>query len=146
MIHFYSTLSIHWSLINFKSIEGNFDNKEVNDLLTSHFKELRSVSPEGSANLLDIKGLKVPAIKFWSLWENNKLVGCGALKFLESIIAPCATRGLIILPIGLELSDSSPVIVVQKFWTERRPVKSLIRVPEFPASMTLSGPMARMAT
>ncbi len=67
-----------------KSIEGNFDNKEVNDLLISHFKELRSVSPEGSAHVLDIPGLKISTIKFWSLWENEKLVGCGALKFLEN--------------------------------------------------------------
>ena len=66
-----------------KSIEGNFDNSEVNNLLKKHFIELRSVSPEGSAHVLDIEGLKDPSIKFWSLWENNKLVGCGALKFLE---------------------------------------------------------------
>tara|TARA_B100000579_G_scaffold8489_1_gene6428 strand:- start:765 stop:1220 length:456 start_codon:yes stop_codon:yes gene_type:complete len=65
-----------------KSIEGNFDNLEVNDLLKNHFIELRSVSPEGSAHVLDIDGLKDPSIKFWSLWENNKLIGCGALKFL----------------------------------------------------------------
>ena len=66
-----------------KSIEGNFDNSEVNDLLKKHFIELRSVSPAGSTHVLDIDGLKDPSIKFWSLWENNKLVGCGALKFLE---------------------------------------------------------------
>ena len=66
-----------------KSIEGNFDNLEVNDLLKKHFIELRSVSPEGSTHVLDIDGLKDPSIKFWSLWENNKLIGCGALKFLE---------------------------------------------------------------
>ena len=66
-----------------KSIEGNFDNLEVNDLLKKHFIELRSVSPAGSTHVLDIDGLKDPSIKFWSLWENNKLIGCGALKFLE---------------------------------------------------------------
>ena len=66
-----------------KSIEGNFDNSEVNDLLKKHFVELRSVSPAGSTHVLDIDGLKDPSIKFWSLWENNELVGCGALKFLE---------------------------------------------------------------
>jgi putative acetyltransferase len=66
-----------------KSIEGNFDNLEVNDLLKKHFIELRSVSPAGSTHVLDINGLKDPSIKFWSLWENNELVGCGALKFLE---------------------------------------------------------------
>ncbi len=66
-----------------KSIEGNFDNLEVNELLTKHFIELRAASPEGSAHVLDIPGLKVPSIKFWSLWKNNKLIGCGALKFLD---------------------------------------------------------------
>ena len=66
-----------------KSIEGNFDNSKVNDLLKKHFIELRSVSPEGSTHVLDIDGLKDPSIKFWSLWENNELIGCGALKFLE---------------------------------------------------------------
>ena len=66
-----------------KSIEGNFDNLEVNELLTKHFVELRAASPEGSAHVLDIPGLKVTSIKFWSLWDNEKLIGCGALKFLD---------------------------------------------------------------
>ena len=67
-----------------KSIEGNFDHSEVNELLTKHFIELRAASPEGSAHVLDIPGLKVSSIKFWSLWENEKLLGCGALKFLDN--------------------------------------------------------------
>ena len=66
-----------------KSIENNFNNPEVNNLLTKHFIELRSVSPEGSAHVLDIPGLKVKSIKFWSLWNNDELLGCGALKFLN---------------------------------------------------------------
>ena len=66
-----------------KSIEGNFEHPEVNELLIKHFIELRAASPEGSAHVLDIPGLKVSSIKFWSLWENQKLMGCGALKFLE---------------------------------------------------------------
>jgi putative acetyltransferase len=66
-----------------KSIEGNFEHPKVNELLVKHFIELRAASPEGSAHVLDIPGLKVPSIKFWSLWKNQKLMGCGALKFLE---------------------------------------------------------------
>ena len=66
-----------------KSIEGNFDNPEVNELLIKHFIELRSVSPEGSTHVLDIAGLKDPSIMFWSLWEQDQLIGCGALKFLN---------------------------------------------------------------
>ena len=67
----------------FESIEGNFNHPEVNELLTKHFKELRAASPEGSAHVLDIPGLKISSIKFWSLWKNKKLFGCGALKFLN---------------------------------------------------------------
>ena len=66
-----------------KSIEGNFEHLKVNDLLVKHFKELKSVSPEGSAHVLDISGLKDPSIQFWSIWEENTLIGCGALKFLD---------------------------------------------------------------
>ena len=70
-------------LKSMKSIENNFDNLEVNELLINHFNELRSVSPEGSTHVLDIDGLKNQSIKFWSLWEDTELVGCGALKFLS---------------------------------------------------------------
>ena len=67
-----------------KSIENNFDNPLVNDLLIKHFIELKSASPKGSAHVLDIAGLKDPSIKFWSLWENDELMGVGALKFLDN--------------------------------------------------------------
>ena len=66
-----------------KSVEGNFDDPQVNELLKKHFIELRSVSPSGSTHVLDIAGLKDQTIKFWSLWEGNELMGCGALKFLN---------------------------------------------------------------
>ena len=66
-----------------KSIEGNFDDPKVNELLIKHFIELRSVSPKGSTHVLDIAGLKDPSIKFWSLWVENELMGVGALKFLD---------------------------------------------------------------
>ena len=66
-----------------KSIEGYFDNSEVHELLTKHFIELRSASPEDSCHVLDIAGLKDSSIKFWSLWDENNLMGSGALKFLD---------------------------------------------------------------
>ena len=67
-----------------KSIEGNFDHPEVDERLRKHFIELRAASPEGSAHVLDIAGLKVPSIRFWSLWKDKELFGCGALKFLDN--------------------------------------------------------------
>ena len=68
-----------------KSIEGNFDNIEVHNLLIKHFIELRSVSPVGSTHVLDIAGLKDSSIKFWSLWEGSELMGVGAIKFLDKM-------------------------------------------------------------
>ena len=68
-----------------KTIEGNFDNLEVNQLLKKHFIELKSVSSEGSTHVLDIEGLQDKSIKFWSIYENDKLIGCGALKFLDTM-------------------------------------------------------------
>ena len=41
-----------------KSIEGNFDNPEVHELLVRHFIELRSVSPKGSAHVLEYSWIK----------------------------------------------------------------------------------------
>ena len=38
----------------FKTIEGNFDHPDVNNLLKKHFIELKAASPEGSAHVLDI--------------------------------------------------------------------------------------------
>ena len=43
-----------------KSIEGNFDHPEVNELLKNHFIELRAASPKGSAHVLNIPDLKIP--------------------------------------------------------------------------------------
>ena len=65
-----------------KAIENNFDDLKVNELLKKHFIELRSVSPAGSTHVLDIDGLKDNTIKFWSIWDNEDLIGCGAIKIL----------------------------------------------------------------
>ena len=66
-----------------KAIENNFDDIKVNELLKKHFTELRSVSPAGSTHVLDIEGLKNETIKFWSIWKNKDLIGCGAIKILN---------------------------------------------------------------
>ena len=51
--------------------------------LVKHFIELRSVSPEGSAHVLDIAGLKDPTIKFWSLWEEQSINGLWCFKIFK---------------------------------------------------------------
>ena len=64
-----------------KAVENNFDDLKVNELLKKHFIELRSVSPAGSTHVLDIDGLMDETIKFWSIWDNEDLIGCGAVSY-----------------------------------------------------------------
>ena len=59
-----------------KTIENNFDDLKVNELLKKHFIELRSVSPEGSTHVLDIDGLKDKTIKFLLGYSKSIKVLC----------------------------------------------------------------------
>ncbi len=56
---------------------------EIADFLEEHIKDMKSISPPESKHALDIKGLKKPDITFWTMWEQDELVGCGALKELS---------------------------------------------------------------
>jgi putative acetyltransferase len=41
-------------------------------------------SPPESVHALGIEALRRPEITFWSVWEDGRLLGCGALKELDS--------------------------------------------------------------
>ncbi len=45
---------------------------------------MKSVSPPESKHALDLAGLRRPEITFWTVWEGDKLAGCGALKELSA--------------------------------------------------------------
>lgn len=53
---------------------------EIAALLEAHLELMRSQSPACSVHALDLDGLRVPEITFWSAWENGELLGCVALK------------------------------------------------------------------
>jgi putative acetyltransferase len=65
-------------------VEGNFDHPEVLALLDTHVTRARAETGRGSAHALDLSGLKTPDIRFWSLWDGDRLIGLGALKTLSS--------------------------------------------------------------
>jgi len=43
-----------------------------------------AVSPPESVHALSAAGLRDPAITFWTVWDGEVLLGCGALKELSS--------------------------------------------------------------
>ena len=57
---------------------------EIRELLQEHLASMRQISPPESTHALPIEGLCKPEVTFWTVWENGELLGCGALKELDS--------------------------------------------------------------
>jgi putative acetyltransferase len=60
---------------------------EIRALLREHVDEMYLISPPESVHALDLDGLRKPEITFWSVRDPETLVGCGALKELDSLTA-----------------------------------------------------------
>lgn len=63
--------------------EGGLDLPDVHALLQAHLDTMALHSPAESRHALDLSGLTVAEVTFWSVWEGDQLVGCGALKELS---------------------------------------------------------------
>lgn len=59
---------------------GDFSDPRVIALLKYHFEKNHSVTPEGSAHVLDLAAIQVPEIAFFTLWDGDDLLGMGALR------------------------------------------------------------------
>src|SRR5256885_11365097 len=57
---------------------------EIVALLNEHLECMAKVSPPESRHALNLDGLRKPDITFWTVWQGQQLVGCGALKELEA--------------------------------------------------------------
>jgi len=64
--------------------EDDLSGPEIAALLKVHLDHMHATSPPESAHALDLDGLRVPEITFWTLWDGATLLGCGALKELDS--------------------------------------------------------------
>lgn len=62
----------------------NLRGPEIAALLEAHLEAMRSFSPPGSVHALDLDRLRQPDITFWTAWDGSNLMGCGALKQLDS--------------------------------------------------------------
>lgn len=52
-------------------------------LLEEHLRNMALHSPPESIHALDLEALRKPEITFWTLWQHEELMGCGALKELD---------------------------------------------------------------
>ena len=51
----------------------------VHALLEEHLRDMRAWSPPGSVHALDLDALRGPGMSFWTVWDGDELLGCGAL-------------------------------------------------------------------
>jgi putative acetyltransferase len=56
----------------------------VHALLAEHLRNMHAWSPPASVHALDLSGLRRRDVTFWTLWEGDDLLGCGALKELSA--------------------------------------------------------------
>src|SRR6267154_346906 len=57
---------------------------EIAALLSEHLECMAQVSPPESRHALDLERLRQPGVTFWTVWCEQQLAGCGALKEIDS--------------------------------------------------------------
>jgi putative acetyltransferase len=57
---------------------------EIHALLNEHLQSMYELSPPESVHAFDLAKLRKPEITFWSVWDGSQLLGCGALKELDT--------------------------------------------------------------
>ena len=80
--------------------EDDLSGTEIVGLLEEHIRNMYEWSPPESVHALDLTKLRVPEITFWTVWQDELLMGCGALKEIskyqgeiKSMRTPSARRG-----------------------------------------------------
>lgn len=61
----------------------DFQHPAIHALLNEHLQNMYALSPPESVHALNLEKLRVPDITFWTAWEDDLLLGCGALKEID---------------------------------------------------------------
>ncbi|MCW2830130.1 MAG: family N-acetyltransferase [Aeromicrobium sp.] len=64
--------------------EDDLTGADVVGLLQQHLAEMASHTPAESVHALPIERLAGPDVTFWSVWSDDRLAGCGAMKQIDA--------------------------------------------------------------
>jgi putative acetyltransferase len=67
-----------------KIIKDDLTGNDIAELIREHLHGMMLNSPPESIHALNLEKLRKPEITFYSAWEGNDLLGCGALKELNA--------------------------------------------------------------
>ncbi|MEG0483100.1 MAG: GNAT family N-acetyltransferase [Acinetobacter sp.] len=62
---------------------GDFNDLQVQNLLRIHLLGMHETSPIENSFALDLTGLQKPNIQFYTLWQDDVLLACGAIQELS---------------------------------------------------------------
>jgi len=68
----------------YRIVKGDLSDPRVIELLQMHVTRARAETARGSAHALDVTGLQAPDIILWTIWDDESLLGAGALKRLSA--------------------------------------------------------------
>ena len=63
--------------------EDDLTGDAAHGVIRAHLDQMFSQTPAESVHALDLSGLTAPEVTFWSVWDGDKIVGCGALKEID---------------------------------------------------------------
>ncbi len=64
--------------------QDDLEGPEIAALLQTHLDHQMAISPPESVHALDLDALRTPDVTVWTVWQDGALLGCGALKELDS--------------------------------------------------------------
>ena len=64
--------------------EDDLSSEKMTLLLLEHVEEMKRITPAESVHALELEGTRSPDLTFWSAWDGDDLLGCAALKQLDT--------------------------------------------------------------
>lgn len=74
-----------WEILTFVDIRlDDLRGPVIAQFLQEHLRSMAMLSPPESVHALDLEKLRQTDITFWCAWQDKELLGCGALKELDT--------------------------------------------------------------
>lgn len=65
--------------------KGDFSDPQVQDLIRIHLHSMHQNTPIEHSFALDFSSLQKDLIRFYTLWRDDQLLGCGAIQELTTL-------------------------------------------------------------
>lgn len=65
-------------------VDGDLTHPDVRALVELHVRAAHANSPPGHAFALDLSELRAPAVRLWTMWDGDMLLGMGALTRIDA--------------------------------------------------------------